>query len=163
MDEDTRRYTDEDPEGRAADESEPDAGWRRDEPADAVDDAESAADEAAEEIREQAEEVESRVDRARRSAADEAERFRAEAREARAELRAAAGTAADEFARRPREHIVATEEAPVVPEYREMSFGDGFRFGCGFSAASCLFWIVVSIVLVLIPIVLSALNVLDFG
>lgn len=159
MDEDTRRHTDEDPEDREAGASEPHAAWRRDEAADAVD-----TDTA--EFREQTEEVQSSFRRAERSAAaaaDEAERLRVEAREARTELDAAAGATANEFARVPRERIVATEEAPVVPESRAISFGDGFRFGCGFTTASCLFWIVVLVLLALIPIVLSALNVLDFG
>lgn len=67
---------------------------------------------------------------------------------------------ADEMARTTREHFVAAEERSMAPEYRGISFGDGFRFGCGFTIASCLFWLILSIVLAIIPVALSALNVI---
>jgi uncharacterized membrane protein YccC len=167
MDEDTHHHMGEDPEYREADtDAEEAAEELREEAAAAearLEAAEAAADEAAEETWEG---VEARLEPARRSAdeaAEAAERMRAEAREARAELGATVRTRADDFATAPREPIIATEEAPVVPEYRVMSFTDGFRFGCGFTVATCLFWVVLSILLALIPVVLSALNVLDFG
>lgn len=73
---------------------------------------------------------------------------------------AGARKTADDVVKATRERIAVAEERLMAPEHREISFGDGFRFGCGFTVASCLFWLVLSIILATIPLVLAALNVI---
>lgn len=71
-----------------------------------------------------------------------------------------ARASADEVVRATRERIAVAEEMSMTPEYRGISFGDGFRFGCGFTVAGCLFWLILSLLLAVIPLALSALNVI---
>ncbi|MFQ5857203.1 MAG: hypothetical protein ACE5LU_16460 [Anaerolineae bacterium] len=70
------------------------------------------------------------------------------------------GSSTDDTARATQEYIAATEERSMAPEYPGISFGDGFRFGCGFTIAGCLVWLVLSILLAAIPLVLSTFNVI---
>lgn len=67
---------------------------------------------------------------------------------------------ADDVVRATRQRIAVAEEMSMAPEYRGISFGDGFRFGCGFTVAGCLFWLILSILLAAIPLALSAVNVI---
>lgn len=67
---------------------------------------------------------------------------------------------ADDVVRATRERIAVAEERSMAPEYHGISFSDGFRFGCGFTVAGCLFWLILSIILAAIPLALSALNVI---
>ena len=73
---------------------------------------------------------------------------------------AEARESADDVVRATRERIAVAEERSMAPEYRGISFSDGFRFGCGFTVAGCLFWLILSILLAAIPLALSALNVI---
>lgn len=43
-----------------------------------------------------------------------------------------------------------------------IGFLDGFRFGCGFFVAGCLFWLLVSLIVGAIPIVLRILGAFPF-
>ncbi len=43
-----------------------------------------------------------------------------------------------------------------------IGFLDGFRFGCGFFVAGCLFWLLVSLIVGAIPIALRALGTFPF-
>lgn len=102
---------------------------------------------------------------------EEAERVADEAREAMPEpveevrgippmIEPHTGETADDIVRATRERIAVAEERSMAPEYRGISFGDGFRFGCGFTVAGCLFWLILSILLAAIPLALSAFNVI---
>ncbi len=143
-----------------------------------TEEAQEAATEQLEEVREVAADVEAKIEEVKA----EAEAAGEEVREAAADLgestqramaAAQAGVAhearavtteaqetAEDVVRATQEHIAATEEMPMAPEYQKFSFGNGFRFGCGFAVAGCLVWLVASILLVAIPMVLSALNVI---
>lgn len=72
---------------------------------------------------------------------------------------------ADELVQATRERIFA-EEARMMDQVGNrqwaMGFLDGFRFGCGFFVAGCLFWVLVSLVLAAIPFALRALDVVSF-
>ena len=70
---------------------------------------------------------------------------------------------ADELAQATRERILAEEARTMAtPGDRQhgIGFADGFRFGCGFFVAGCLFWILISLVLGVIPFVLQLLDVI---
>ncbi len=113
------------------------------------------------------EEMSGLVDEAREAGAEPGESLERAAVAAQAgvarEARIAAGEAhdsAEDVVRATRERIAVAEEMSMAPEYRGISFGDGFRFGCGFTVAGCLFWLILSILLAAIPLALSALNVI---
>lgn len=55
----------------------------------------------------------------------------------------------------PEEPIAVAEEISTTPEF---TFGDGFRFGLGFTVAGCLVWLVVPLALAIIVLVLLALT-----
>jgi hypothetical protein len=72
---------------------------------------------------------------------------------------------ADELARATRERILAEEARTMAPpgdRQHVIGFVEGFRFGCGFFVAGCLFWILISLVLGAIPLLLGFLDLIPF-
>jgi len=60
---------------------------------------------------------------------------------------------------------VVTEVVPVAEDMRNLTFADGFQFGCGFMAAAALGILILILLIVLLAFVLSILgiSVLDLG
>lgn len=136
-----------------------------------VEDAGAAAEELGDEVATTAgEEMLGLVDEARSASAEPEEDLERAAVAAQAGMASAtpqvrsvvaeARDTADDVVRATRERIAVAEERSMAPEYRGISFSDGFRFGCGFTVAGCLFWLILSILLAAIPLALSALNVI---